>query len=123
MSYFNKHDSQYFASKEFACKCCGAEDMDHLFMDTLINARIIANVPFVINSGFRCKEHNREVGGVDDSAHVKGMAADIKAITSRQRSLILSSLIDVGFTRFGIDPTFIHVDSDMTKPPCVIWLY
>lgn len=34
--------------------------------------------PVRITSGFRCKALNKAVGGVADSYHVKGMAADIE---------------------------------------------
>ena len=34
-------------------------------------------VPITVNSGYRCPEHNAEVGGVSDSQHVLGTAADI----------------------------------------------
>lgn len=37
------------------------------------------NAPLHINSGYRCQELNREVGGVPTSQHVKGEAADIAA--------------------------------------------
>ena len=33
--------------------------------------------PLVINSGYRCPELNREVGGVPTSQHIKGEAADV----------------------------------------------
>ena len=33
--------------------------------------------PVIINSGFRCKELNQLVGGVSNSQHLKGQAADI----------------------------------------------
>ena len=33
--------------------------------------------PIVVNSGYRCPTHNREVGGVGTSQHLRGEAADI----------------------------------------------
>lgn len=35
------------------------------------------NAPVIINSGFRCPELNKYVGGVSTSQHAKGEAADI----------------------------------------------
>ena len=35
------------------------------------------NQPVTINSGYRCPTHNRNVGGVSNSRHTKGEAADI----------------------------------------------
>lgn len=34
--------------------------------------------PVVINSGYRCRQVNKAVGGADDSWHLKGCAADIR---------------------------------------------
>ena len=35
-----------------------------------------------INSGCRCPEYNTKIGGVKDSAHIKGKAADILALNA-----------------------------------------
>ena len=37
--------------------------------------------------------------------------------------MILSALMEVGITRFGIAKGFIHCDVDKAKDPDVIWLY
>ena len=34
--------------------------------------------PIYINSGYRCPQLNKEVGGVEDSYHLKGLAVDIR---------------------------------------------
>jgi uncharacterized protein YcbK (DUF882 family) len=39
--------------------------------------RDLLGLPVLINSGYRTAEHNRAVGGVKNSFHLKGMAADI----------------------------------------------
>lgn len=44
-------------------------------------ARDIVKKPFVITSGFRSKELNQAVGGVCNSFHLRGMAADIHCTT------------------------------------------
>jgi uncharacterized protein YcbK (DUF882 family) len=80
-------------------------------------------VPFKINSGYRTAGHNRKVGGVKASSHTLGLAADIHCTDSRNRAHIVSALMEVGFNRIGIAPTFIHVDNDPSKPEDVIWLY
>ena len=36
-------------------------------------------VPIYINSGYRCPELNKKVGGAKNSYHLRGMAADITA--------------------------------------------
>ena len=89
----------------------------------LDQARDIAGVPFVINSGIRSVERNAQVGGAADSAHISGHAVDIRCPTGRHRFLIVRALLEVGFTRLGIGKTFVHADTDQSKPNEVIWLY
>lgn len=115
-----------FKLYEFACPCCGRLNDDlkfRSFVARLQEARDIAMIPFRITSGYRCEAHNRKVGGVPDSAHLSGLAADISAVDSSSRMKILSSLILVGFRRIGIGRNFIHVDEDKTKVQGVCWLY
>lgn len=85
----------------FACPCCAKNDMDNKFLSMLDNAMVIAGFPFAINSGYRCKKHNLEVGGSATSSHLKGVAADIGILNNWYRFKILSSLIYVGFERIN----------------------
>lgn len=39
--------------------------------------RDVIDIPIYVNSGYRCKELNRIVGGSDNSQHMRGLAADI----------------------------------------------
>ena len=114
---------RYFKVDEFECPCCGENNINPDLLVALDNARDIAEIPFVIESGFRCVEHNRAVGGKEDSSHLTGLAADIRATTSTDRYLILNALLFVGFTRIGIGKTFIHADIDRTKSQEVVWVY
>lgn len=111
----------YFKEKEFACKCCGELVISDELTSKLDKAREIAGVPFKINSGYRCAKHNAAVGGVKDSAHARGYAADVAVNGSSNRFKILTALLEVGFTRVGVYNTFIHVDVDPDKPTEVIW--
>ena len=97
--------------------------MDYRFMQKLYEARKIADIPFIINSGWRSKEHNAKVGGKKDSSHRIGRAADIACGNSRHRGIILAALRMAGFNRIGIANTFIHVDDDPDKDAHVTWLY
>ena len=121
--------SKYFTEDEFKCECsandgagCGM-DIDRQVKALLHDARELAQIPFTIKSGARCESHNRKVGGSKDSSHLKGVAVDIKATTSRERYEIVNALIQVGFTRIGIAKTFIHCDLDRDKPQQLIWVY
>lgn len=98
-------------------------NMNRDFLDMLDRARSAAGIPFKISSGYRTPEHNRAVGGVANSAHLEGYAADIICFDSRSRSIILRALVQVGFNRIGVARTFIHVDDDPGKRADVTWLY
>jgi len=98
------------------------EEMKMPFLRKLDAARSMAGTPFKITSGYRTQKHNDKVGGVVNSAHLRGWAADIACNTSN-RYAILHALLDAGFNRIGIANTFIHVDCDPTKNPCKIWTY
>ena len=115
---------KYFNLEEFNCPSLpnSGVNMDKEFILKLEKAREIANIPFRISSGYRTEEHNEKVGGVKNSSHLKGLAADIKVGSGNERYIILNSLILAGFKRLGIAKTFIHVDLDYEKPNSV-WTY
>jgi zinc D-Ala-D-Ala carboxypeptidase len=123
---------RYFRPEEFDCKCkkCkdngegrGVDMMEDYFLQMLDDARHKAGIPFVITSGYRCPSHNRAVGGVANSAHTKGLAADIACSDERSRGYIIGALYEASFNRIGIHPDFIHVDDDDSKSADVVWLY
>jgi uncharacterized protein YcbK (DUF882 family) len=97
--------------------------MSKVLMAMLDQARGLAGVPFVINSAWRCYDHNEAVGGKETSAHLFGYAVDISCTASRNRYKIIKALITAGFSRIGISKSFIHVDIDGTKDAEVAWLY
>jgi len=111
-----------FNSEEMRCPCCGVEDMDDDFMDMLQMARDIAGIPFHINSGFRCVDHNSDVGGVLGSMHTRGKAADIRARNNAERGDVVNAVIRAGFNRVGIYESFIHVDTKYPTGQKMTWL-
>lgn len=114
----------HFKLAEFTCKCgCGQTPMNHSTIEKLDKAREIAGIPFIITSGYRCEAHNRAVGGRSNSAHTRGWAADIKALTARERFIIMNAAIKAGFSRIGVANSFIHVDDDPTLVQQVVWNY
>ena len=107
---------RHFKDEEFTCKCgCEVNGISKALVFMLDNARELAKIPFKINSGFRCVKHNKKVGGVKDSSHVKGLAVDIACDDEKQRFIMLSALLKIGFKRILIYDTFIHVDIDLEK--------
>lgn len=91
-------------------------------MDALETARAYSGHPFIINSAYRSKEYEISKGRAGTSSHCKGLAVDIRCFDDLTRLSIIKSLLRAGFRRIGIAKTFIHVDSDKSKPQC-IWLY
>ena len=78
-------DIRYFRRKEFRCTCprCGGfpVEPEETMVRVVDEIRHRAGVPVTIvdsgGSGVRCPEHNAEVGGVPNSEHLYGRAADL----------------------------------------------
>lgn len=71
--------------------------------------------PIRINSAYRSPEHNKAIGGVKNSQHILGRAADIKVkdIETKDLYLIIDSLILDGKMKdggLGLYDTFVHYD-------------
>lgn len=101
------------------------EKMDEEVLIDLDLAREKAGIPFVITSDYRTPKYNREIGGVEDSAHTKGLAVDIAAHEwdRETRNLVIVALVDCGFRRIGEAESFIHADQDDSKPSPATWVY
>lgn len=112
-----------FDRDDFDCPCCGANLMKDMFIWKLQYARTEARIPFVVNSGFRCEKHNKDVGGEESSDHLTGEAADIKCLTSHERYKMIECGLRAGFRRIGIGGDFIHFGDNWSNPQEVIWLY
>lgn len=91
MQYFTKEEMIrcYRERKQDRCKECRLtqavtkmpngidENIEALVTEVLDPARRKYGKPVIVNSGFRCPIHNSAVGGVNQSQHTKGEAADI----------------------------------------------
>lgn len=66
-------------------------------------------IPIYINSGYRCSELNRIVKGVDNSAHLKGLAVDITTCTFPANELLFDSCKIVDFDQLIYYDSFIHL--------------
>ena len=113
---------KYFKKQEFACKCgkyCNGYpvdiDMNMVKIADEIRSRI--GKPIHINSGLRCKTHNANVGGVSNSQHLFGKAADLgcpPGCTPAQMASIAEEIMGetggIGIYSWGI-----HIDTRSTK--------
>lgn len=102
--------SDHFRACEFRCKHCGRLVLDHKLVDKLEALRhAIGDQPIVITSGYRCPVHNKAVGGVVNSQHIQGKAADIYVNGMSCRSLARYAR-QVGFSYVKVYSGWIHVD-------------
>ena len=60
------------------------ENLRNLCLEVLQPFRDYVGAPVHINSGYRCKALNLAVGGVKNSQHSRGEAADIRIASSKQ---------------------------------------
>ena len=63
--------------------------------------------PLMINSGYRCPELNKAVGGVETSQHCKGMAADVRC-TDPFALATLAKRMKLPFDQMILYPSFVH---------------
>ena len=109
-----------FKKSEFNCKC-GCEMPNDVFINIqklanqLQYVRDYLNLPINLTNAYRCPAHNKAVGGVKNSQHVLGKAADIKikGLTPQEVAVILDRLTTDGEILqggIGIYSTFTHYD-------------
>lgn len=105
--------SGHFASNEFDCKCnypsCQITYIDSDLIHYLEEKRVEIGKPFVIQSGFRCVLHNKDVGGKPGSIHMTGKAADISILNENMVKIAEKFEDADGLGRYP-GRHFIHVD-------------
>lgn len=78
--------------------------------------------PIIITSGYRCPELNKRVGGVANSWHTQGNAADIHISSLAEASKIFSNLqkipsLDTALFEHSKNGQWLHVQWNMSKTP------
>lgn len=109
--------STHFRRREFACQCgCGFDTVDLETLMLLEDIRTHFNAPVVINSGCRCAEHNRRVGGAVASQHLLGRAADIRV--QGIEPAVVATYVETQHpgASVGRYATFTHVDTRTSGP-------
>lgn len=109
-----------FTKREFKSKDGSAMPDDVLanIKELASNLQVLRDFlgePIRINSAYRSPAHNKAIGGVKNSQHVLGRAADIKVrdIETKDLYLIIESLIIDGKMKdggLGLYDTFVHYD-------------
>ena len=96
---------EYFTPDEFKCKCGGKycngfpSEPDERMVRIVNQLRKNLGVPITIVSGLRCKTWNAIQGGVSNSQHMYGEAADIYAKGVSQ-SCVEAELDKIGGVRY-----------------------
>ena len=104
--------SEHFSKSEFACHHCGQVGNIHpKLIELLEKLRTNCGKPIHINSGYRCPIHNANVGGVKNSQHVLGTAADLAIPSGMSFDDFKFYVEQLPFDGIGLYPNdFIHVD-------------
>ena len=108
--------ARHFKLSEFVCPCCNLVMLHPKLLLKLIELRKILERPVCINSGYRCSRYNQKVGGVANSYHRIGLAADIKVKDINLITLLeICENIDFAGIGFYEKKNFLHLDVRPTK--------
>lgn len=108
--------SPHFNLSEFACPCCQKVMLHPLLLWKLVELRKIVERPVYITSGYRCSSYNRKIGGVANSYHLIGLAADIKVKDINLIGLLeICENVDFAGIGFYEKKHFLHLDVRPTK--------
>lgn len=105
-----------YNEEDLACKCCGEmpeNGIDQKLISVLEGMSNEVGSKLELSCAYRCPSHNEEVGGVPNSQHVQGCAADVIL----PDSMTIDELADLA-ERHGADgigkyydSQFVHVDT------------
>lgn len=110
--------SPHFSTSEMECRDCKRCEISSALLAALEELRALGPEGIVVDDAYRCPDHNAEVGGVNDSTHMEGIAADVRieGLTLQQqydRAKSISAFANGGIGVY--DTGFIHVDVRKTK--------
>lgn len=108
---------KYFTREEFKCKCGGGYcngypvEPDKNLVTLLDLIREDADTPCIISSGIRCETHNANVGGVWNSWHKRGRAADftLRGKPAAQTISYAQKYSDRIEEIYAIDNSYVHI--------------
>ena len=114
-------DIQYFTREEFRCQCKGkycngfpVEPQEEM-VRTVDEIRRRLGIPISIvtagGSGVRCQQHNADVGGVANSEHLHGRAADLHSSASPAKMKAVAEEVMGSTGGIGLYDWGIHVDT------------
>ena len=114
-------DIRYFTREEFRCQCNGKYcngfpvEPEEKMVRTVDEIRHRLGIPIGIvtsgGSGVRCSKHNAEVGGVYNSEHLYGRAADLHSSASPAKMKAVAEEVMGNTGGIGLYDWGIHVDT------------
>lgn len=102
--------SEHFKLSEFESSDTKEVKIDSGLVEKLELLRKRIGQPLIINSGYRTPEHNKAIGGADNSLHMTGKAADIKKVPGLGIDEMAILAGNIGFDGIGKYKWGIHVD-------------
>lgn len=133
MTAVNWSTIKHFQAAEFACRCCGREQMHDEFVRKLDDLRERVGFPLIVTSGYRCPEYNRLVSKTGlTGPHTTGRAVDLQ-LAGRSAFIVVGQVVLGGWmTGIGLlqqgqhSDRFLHLD-DLNDAPGQprpwIWTY
>ena len=99
--------------------CCTHGQIDDKLAEILQNIRDHFGKPVHISSAYRCSTWNKQVGGVSNSYHCYGQAADIKVEDTAPAEVAKYAesigVLGIGLYETDADGHFVHVDTRTKK--------
>ena len=117
--------SVHFQESELRCHCsCGQNECTQALVDALEAFRAVVGLPVTVQDAYRCPDHNKAVGGVPDSTHVLGQAADISVTGLNGDDLDKAARQVPAIRGIGVDHYRNYVHIDVREIPAVVsWTY
>ena len=114
--YINLYEKvgKYFVVYEFACPHCNECLIDDELVKILDAIREEIKSPVIVTSGYRCQEHNLEIGGAPQSKHILGIASDIVApkLTVKELYIVAERILgNRGGLGYYPARGFVHIDT------------
>ena len=103
--------SEHFTENEVKCPCCGECLIEPATLEMAEKIRAhFGGRPYTVSSGYRCKKHNKDVGGVANSRHIAG-----KAIDGKIRGVTAAEAVKAAYAMgcryaYAIDSNYFHFD-------------
>ena len=118
----NIKDFKNFTMSELKCKCGGRycngypTGFSYELLGQLQQIRNHFGKPVMITSAVRCKQHNKNVGGISNSKHLEGKAVDfyVKGITYKKLYSYVKTLPHNNYT-YNISGSVMHHDIKPTE--------